>query len=200
MTERNIEYGRFEFEDGSIYEGNFITTNGDKIKQGRGTLTFSSNSALETRFEKYIGEWHQDQMEGFGEYHYISGAIYKGFWRQNQHWGKGRYEFPDGAVYEGDWERHLMHGEGIFTSPDGRQSWRGEFRDGVFSSKMQNELRTEKRVEMKKKSAMAENEAFLRRVGEMLEGDKKGLKDGVKRLFAINQNEEVKFYFHLKKI
>ena len=110
MTDRNVEYGRFEFEDGSIYEGNFITVNGDKIKQGRGTLTFSSNSALETRFEKYTGEWDQDQMQGFGEYHYISGAIYKGFWKENLHWGKGKYEFPDGSVYEGDWERHLVLG------------------------------------------------------------------------------------------
>lgn len=131
-------------------------------------------------------------MHGFGEYHYISGAIYKGFWQRNQHFGKGRYEFPDGSAYEGDWQRHMMHGEGIFTAADGRQSWRGEFRDGVFSSKMQNELRTEKRVENKKNSALAENEAFLERLKGTLNGDKKWWKDELKNVFAIKHIDEVR--------
>ena len=184
------KFGRFEFEDGSIYEGCFIVKNKTKIRSGQGTLSFCSNSAIETKFEKYSGQWHEDQMEGFGVYEYISGAKYTGNWRQNQHNGPGKYEFPDGAIYEGEWADHLMHGAGTFTSAS-KLSWSGEFREGNFSSKMQNDLKAQKRIEVKKKLVRGEIMSFLRQLEIDILGDKKGLKTILPNLFAKQIEEEV---------
>ena len=202
MTERNAEteeFGRFEFEDGSIYEGNFIEEDNIKVRHGKGTLTFSSNSALESRFEKYDGEWKNDVMKGFGVYEYINGAVYTGYWNENLHEGKGKYEFPDGSYYEGDWENHMMNGEGTFVSKEG-QSWKGEFREGNFSSKMQNELKTQRRVETKKKNILDEVAQFLTDLNDLIEQDKKIIKDKLKKQFAVCFEEEVKIYLEVSSL
>ena len=196
MIEKNVQteqFGRFEFEDGSIYEGGYLEMNGTKYRHGQGTLTFSSNSSLETKFEKYSGQWKNDKMDGFGVYEYITGAIFTGFWKLNKHHGKGKYEFPDGSYYEGDWENHMMHGEGTFRSKEG-QSWRGEFREGNFSSKMQNELKTQKRIELKKKIISLETTSFLNQLFDILDGDKKSIKETLKNMFAFSVEEEVKSF------
>ena len=193
MLEKNAttaNFGRFEFEDGSIYEGCFIIKDKKKIRCGRGTLTFSSNSAIETKFERYSGEWKDDKMNGFGVYEYINGARYTGNWINNEHSGTGKYEFPDGSYYEGEWVNHLMHGEGTFVS-NSKQSWSGEFREGNFSSKMQNDLKTQKRIEVKKKMIRSEVVSFLRKLETEMQSDKKHLKEKVANLFAENLEDEV---------
>jgi hypothetical protein len=186
----NPNFGRFEFEDGSIYEGCFIIENDKKVRSGRGTLTFSSNSAIETKFEKYTGQWERDMMNGFGIYEYINGAKYTGQWKDNKHHGNGKYEFPDGSYYEGDWVNHLMHGEGTFVSPT-KQSWTGEFREGNFNSKMQNDLKAQKRIEVKKKIVRAEVIKFLKQMEIDLCLEKKILKIKIGELFAVKAEEEV---------
>jgi hypothetical protein len=193
MIEKNGcmgSFGRFEFEDGSIYEGCFSLVDNQKVRQGRGTLTFSSNSSIETKFEKYSGEWVHDQMHGFGVYEYINGAKYTGNWERNLHHGVGKYEFPDGSYYEGDWVGHLMHGEGTYVSNTG-QSWTGEFRDGNFSSKMQNDLKAQKRIEVKKQFIRKEVLSFLDMLQEDLKLDRKILKDKILNLFGGSLEEEV---------
>lgn len=49
-------------------------------------------------------------MDGFGEYRYASGSVYKGEWACGKQQGKGVYEFPDGSVYEGQWTNHQLDG------------------------------------------------------------------------------------------
>lgn len=193
MTTKNAptpDFGRFEFEDGSIYEGCFIIKDNIKIRNGRGTLSFCSNSAIETKFEKYSGEWKDDKMEGFGVYEYISGAKFTGNWKENKHYGTGKYEFPDGSYYEGEWVDHLMHGAGTFTSSSG-ESWSGEFREGNFSSKMQNDLKAQKRIEVKKKLIRGEIMSFLQQLEIDILGDKKMLKELLPNLFAKTLEDEV---------
>ena len=123
-------------------------------------------------------------------YDYISGARYTGEWSDNQHHGRGKYDFPDGSFYEGEWANHLMHGEGSFVSPSG-QRWTGEFREGNFNSKMQNELKAQKRIEVKKKNISAEVTAFLKQLELDLYLDKKTLKTKVTELFVGGLEEEV---------
>lgn len=183
-------FGRFEFEDGSIYQGCFVLQNSHKIRQGQGTLTFSSNSTIESKFEKYSGEWVADKMQGFGVYEYINGAKYTGHWRDNLHHGVGKYEFPDGSFYEGEWLGHMMHGEGTYVASSG-QSWRGEFREGNFSSKMQNDLKTQKRIEGKKRLVSEEVRAFLARLEADMALDRKLLRESLPGLFGSEVEEEV---------
>lgn len=193
MSVENVQkedFGRFEFEDGSIYEGNYIEKNGVRYRHGNGILFFSSNSNLETKFEKYDGEWNLDKMEGFGQYEYISGAIYTGYWKNNMQNGQGKYEFPDGSYYEGEWIDHSMHGEGEFTSKEGN-TWKGEFRDGNFNSKLQNELKNQKIIEKKKIVIHREIELFVQNLFEIIQLDKKKQKEKLKELFASNFQDEV---------
>jgi len=42
-------------------------------------------------------------MNGYGVYHYTSGAVYSGDWLNGFQEGKGCYEFPNGSKYEGEW-------------------------------------------------------------------------------------------------
>lgn len=202
MTNKNVSvpnFGRFEFEDGSIYQGCFIIEDNKKIRNGRGTLTFSSNSAIETKYEKYSGQWKNDKMEGFGVYEYISGAIYTGNWKDNLHHGTGKYEFPDGSSYDGQWVDHLMHGTGTFRTSSG-QNWSGEFREGNFSSKMQNDLKTQKRIEVKKKLIRAQVMAYLKQLEIDLLSDKRSLKYIIPSLFAEEMEDEVYTNYRLNHI
>merc|ERR1711988_1172635 len=82
--------------------------------------------------------------QGFGVYHYKSGAIYVGEWQNGKEHGKGKkvYEnkdvyqgdyvdghmdgegtytwYPDGAIYVGEYKNSQMHGPGVFTSKNGK--------------------------------------------------------------------------------
>ena len=117
-------------------------------------------------------------------------AKYTGHWRDNLHHGVGKYEFPDGSFYEGEWLGHMMHGEGTYVASSG-QSWRGEFREGNFSSKMQNDLKTQKRIEGKKRLVSEEVRAFLARLEADMALDRKLLRESLPGLFGSEVEEEV---------
>lgn len=108
-----------------------------KCKHGQGVLSIPGTGFSKLGEEKYSGEWKNDMMDGYGTYHYASGAVYTGEWRENRHSGRGTYEFADGSVYEGEWKEHLMSGEGVFIDRDGRK-WEGEFAKGAYQSKLQS--------------------------------------------------------------
>lgn len=70
-------YGRFEYINGTIFAGNWKLHNGVKAKHGHGKITFpSAATANDAGSEEYEGDWEEDQMHGYGTYHYTSGAIY----------------------------------------------------------------------------------------------------------------------------
>lgn len=82
-------FGRFEYSNGTIYEGQWkIVGNNVKVKHGEGTLTHAGTTAHEKGNEEYRGTWVEDKMEGYGVYKYTSGAIYSGEWRDGKHNGK----------------------------------------------------------------------------------------------------------------
>jgi len=82
-------FGRFEYSNGTIYEGNWkIVGNNIKVKHGEGNLTHAGTTAHEKGNEEYRGTWVEDKMEGYGVYKYTSGAIYSGEWKDGKHHGK----------------------------------------------------------------------------------------------------------------
>jgi hypothetical protein len=137
-----VGYGRFEYLNGVVYEGNWKLVKGVKVKQGYGRLLlpFDPQSASQ---EYYEGNWADDAIDGHGSYYYPDGAVYSGEWVGGKHQGRGKFLFANGTHFDGLWKDHQMHGSGCYVDHLGRK-WEGEFRDGVFESRRQMELSKEK--------------------------------------------------------
>eukprot|EP00742_Colponemidia_sp_Colp-10_P003536 GILJ01003767.1.p1 GENE.GILJ01003767.1~~GILJ01003767.1.p1 ORF type:complete len:325 (-),score=32.09 GILJ01003767.1:110-1036(-) len=142
--------GQFEFKDGAQYHGDWILEDGARKRHGRGILLRDG--------ERYDGEWCNDSINGFGVYHFVSGATYEGFWKDQKFNGHGLYRNPDGAEYEGEWVDNVMHGQGIYTHRDGSR-WRGIFVNGEYSSHEQEKLQLA--VEDKKAKVMTDTVSQL---------------------------------------
>ena len=76
--------GRFEYINGTMYQGNWKLSNGVKVKHGHGKITFSGTTASEFGNEEYEGDWEEDLMHGYGVYKYTSGAVYSGQWQKGK--------------------------------------------------------------------------------------------------------------------
>ena len=115
--------GRFQFPDGSLYEGEYRKLDGEVKRHGRGRFTDGA--------EVYEGAWVEDVLDGCAKITYATGAVYEGDLKDSRYHGSGKYVWTDGAAYEGAWQNGKMHGEGVFQGPDGVE-WRGTFRNGAF--------------------------------------------------------------------
>ena len=85
-------------------------------------------------------------MDGYGVYLYSNGDKYEGYWSMGNQNGNGKYIFTDGRSYEGEWKMQKMHGTGFFSCLDKYANFDGEFREGKFLTKNQEELKEEKRL------------------------------------------------------
>ena len=110
-------YGKYEWNDGSIYEGNFKD---DKIS-GIGKLSIPDKGTYEGNFvngrkegegkycfnngDTYIGKWLADTMSGEGTYTFANGDTYVGEFFNNKFKGKGTYT-QDGHKYTGTWKNN----------------------------------------------------------------------------------------------
>ena len=107
-------FGRFEYRNGTVYEGQWKLIRGVKMKHGEGVLIhaglfpdllfiksiflsknilifsicFAGTTAHEQGNEEYRGTWVEDKMNGFGVYKYTSGAIYSGEWKEGKQNGR----------------------------------------------------------------------------------------------------------------
>ena len=80
-------FGRFEYINGTLYQGNWKLHNGVKVKHGHGKITFPSSLGApgsDLGVEEYEGDWEEDLMHGYGTYKYTSGAIYSGNWEKGK--------------------------------------------------------------------------------------------------------------------
>eukprot|EP01031_Cornospumella_fuschlensis_P046028 gene46028-56338_t len=62
--------GSFLLSDNSTYEGEYLESDGKKVRRGQGKMSFGP--------EQYVGTWENDKMNGEGDYCFSSGARYKG--------------------------------------------------------------------------------------------------------------------------
>lgn len=118
-------FGRFEFPDGSYYEGSWVGVDGLKKRQGHGQYV--------TKTESYDGTWDDDSLTGEVKVNFSSGARYEGQLSNNFFNGFGIYFFTDGSSYKGNWENNKMHGTGEFTNLNG-VTFNGNFVNGNFDT------------------------------------------------------------------
>ena len=152
--------GKFVYPNKAVYTGQYKQLKtGQKIKEGKGKLFVPGEKILTQKgkenksqnteligCEYYDGEWKDDKMDGYGVYLYSNGDKYEGYWKDGFQNGKGKYIFTDGRSYEGEWKMQKMHGTGNFHCLDKYANFSGEFREGKFISKEQEELKEEKRL------------------------------------------------------
>jgi hypothetical protein len=119
--------GEFEFPDSSRYVGEWKEWKEGlrKVREGKGTFINGP--------EKYDGSWFDDKMNGYGEYYFASGAIYKGNFQNNAFHGEGEYQFADGAKYTGGWQNNKMHGQGTYVD-NSNNVYKGMFINGTYDS------------------------------------------------------------------
>jgi len=188
-TEQNVVhietdgFGKFEFIDGTIYEGQWKLINGVKMRHGEGVLRHAGSSSESG--EEYRGTWAEDLQNGYGVYRYINGSVYSGEWVNGKQEGKGLFEFPDGSKYEGEWKDHKMHGDGSFTDLNGNK-WEGIFVDGIYQSKIQKQLKYEKQLRILENQILASAKEFFTKFEQVFaETDKKKWKENLTPLFAL---------------
>lgn len=72
-------FGRQKYEDGSVYEGNWLNS----LHNGKGRLTLPNS-------DFYSGEFVEGEAHGFGMFCHSSGSVYEGFWKDNSRHGFGK--------------------------------------------------------------------------------------------------------------
>lgn len=153
--EKEEGLGKFEFSDGSFYEGHYIvkrdlvegvvqSTTGPVVrgsKSGPSTQTASESAPTVPLLQNglgvyqdgsgslYDGQWLEGKPSGTGTLSFSSGGRYTGCFLEGRYHGLGRYIWSDGSYYEGEWAANVMNGTGIFVDVHG-QRWHGKFLNG----------------------------------------------------------------------
>jgi hypothetical protein len=106
--------GKFSFDDGYIFEGNF--ENGQREKKKRGKLYFSLSEEEWEVFEGYFNEDFTCDIEG--KLICRDGTIYEGQFDDGEYYGIGKITYPNGNIYEGNFLNSKMYGVGKMTYKD----------------------------------------------------------------------------------
>jgi hypothetical protein len=115
---KNIKDGIL-INDSIIYYGQQT----DKKANGYG-IGFNINNK-----NVYLGEWKQNNMDGFGMMTYGNGDIYKGGWTNNVRNGDGTIIYNIGGYYKGNWGDDKRNGLGTLIKPNGtiqKGTWKDE--------------------------------------------------------------------------
>eukprot|EP00747_Dinoflagellata_sp_TGD_P183361 gnl/TRDRNA2_/TRDRNA2_38191_c0_seq1.p1 gnl/TRDRNA2_/TRDRNA2_38191_c0~~gnl/TRDRNA2_/TRDRNA2_38191_c0_seq1.p1 ORF type:complete len:316 (+),score=93.33 gnl/TRDRNA2_/TRDRNA2_38191_c0_seq1:95-1042(+) len=125
--------GKFTFQDGATYEGEYMKKGDDICLHGEGWL-ISGPEQFKGLFEK--GLYKE------GKYTSCNGAVYNGSFNKNIFHGFGEYNWPDGRVYKGMWKDGLMHGRGQFSnfSFGADKVFKGFCVEGRFASSREGQL------------------------------------------------------------
>lgn len=137
-------WGRFVFQSGDLYEGEWRSNQkwgyGDAsycsgsryrgdwradAKHGRGIFIFGHDGS------SYTGDWLEDKKSGYGVAIFRTGNRYAGQWEGDAMHGTGRFVYSSGDAYEGQWARNRKTGFGTWTSADGSSTYEGAWRDDL---------------------------------------------------------------------
>ena len=83
---------------------------------------------------KYVGQFKNGLMDGFGTYTWSDGSVYEGYWSEDHQQGRGKYTNKEGDLYDGNWQAGEMHGEGVLRMKDGYK-FKGIFSNGKKNGK-----------------------------------------------------------------
>ena len=73
----------------------------------------------------FIGQWKNNVMNGYGEYHWIDGRKYMGFYLNDKKEGFGVYVWSENKAYYGFWKDGQQHGIGRYIN-------KGENKYGIW--------------------------------------------------------------------
>jgi len=102
-----------------IYRGGFKKNK----KNGKGKIY------LKILKDSYEGDFLDDNITGFGEYHWSNENTYIGEFHNGKMNGKGINKWPDGTVYEGEYKNGIKDGFGRYTRPNGK-TYEGYLKNG----------------------------------------------------------------------
>ena len=122
-------YGKMEYENGHIYEGEWMEGN----THGKGKYIWPDG-------EVYDGDFLNGIITGRGIRHYANGDIYEGDFVENTFHGKGIYFYSKlKEKYDGDWEGNIRKGKGMLYDADGNiklsGNWDNEFLGDLVGEK-----------------------------------------------------------------
>eukprot|EP00736_Rhodelphis_marinus_P003391 Rmarinus@m.8238 len=115
--------GKATFENGEIYEGDYVHGK----REGHGSYTYKDTST-------YEGEWFDGKRHGKGKMTYADGSSYDGDWNEGQRSGIGMYYFKNGDIYSGSWKAGKKHGDGILVSNVNKTQLVGVWENGEFKT------------------------------------------------------------------
>jgi len=107
--------GRYEFPDGSYYDGDWQ----EGLFDGQGVFFFAGTG------DTYTGGFRGGQFHGHGRYEFASGDKYEGGFEDGRPAGRGSYLWArEDQSYEGEWSEGVQHGHGrhIFSVAAGEES------------------------------------------------------------------------------
>lgn len=94
------KWGKNSKYPGRYYNGEY--KNG--LMHGQGTKFWGIAEDDKYTNNKYIGQWKDDEMDGFGRYEWADGSYYEGPWKNGNQNGYGIYVFKNGEVFKGYWD------------------------------------------------------------------------------------------------
>lgn len=120
--------GIMTYDDGSIYEGEWINGNFN----GQGKMIYKNGDI-------YNGDWKDNKANGKGKMVYNNGNVYDGDWKDNKANGHGKMIYKNGDVYEGEWKNDKANGKGVMIFSSGHifeATWENDLGKGQI--KIQN--------------------------------------------------------------
>jgi len=112
------------YESEQIYKGCVK----DNISNGKGTIWTGMRNI------KSILPWDVENIE-IGKGHNNAYEKYEGDWKDNERHGKGKMEFKSGEWYDGKWKNGKKHGRGKQYRGDGVLFRDGWWKKGIFDPK-----------------------------------------------------------------
>ena len=124
INEESKTKGTIKYDDGRKYTGEYVIIDGNKIRNGKGTIT-------NTNGDKYEGSFKDDLFRGKGIYTWADGTKYEGDFKNNQLNGYGIIYYPSGKKqFEGDFKNNQLNGQVIVFNEDGSISFQGKYVNG----------------------------------------------------------------------
>ncbi|CAI2378754.1 unnamed protein product [Moneuplotes crassus] len=111
---------------GDTYEGQFNKKTG--LKHGHGTYEWLSHDG---KGDRYVGDWVNGNMEGYGIYYYDNGDKYEGEWMKDNKHGLGVMTWASGTFYKGEYKVGKRNGKGKYTW-NSSNSYEGYFYNDNF--------------------------------------------------------------------
>ncbi|CAI2378852.1 unnamed protein product [Moneuplotes crassus] len=106
---------------GDTYEGQVNKKTGKM--HGHGTYEWLSHDG---KGDRYVGDWVNGNMEGYGIYYYENGDKYEGEWMKDNKHGLGVFTRANGNIYKGEYKVDNRSGKGKLSWNNGN-SYEGYF-------------------------------------------------------------------------